>query len=313
MVSLKSVGGLLRETFAEWNEDKAARLGAALAYYTVFSLAPLLIIATAIAGLAFGQQAAQGRIVGQIQGLVGREGAQLIETMIESARQPAQGFLAAAVGVATLLLGALGVFGQLQDALNTIWGVAPKPGRRLKRVIQERFVSFALVLGVGFLLLVSLVVSAGLAAVGEYSRGLLPDLAVILGIANTLVSLAVISLLFALLLKFLPATRIGWRDVWLGAALSSLLFTIGKYLIGLYLGRSGIGSAYGATGSLVVLLVWIYYSAQILLFGAEFTQVYARRFGSEATGSLKPPGRAAEPDLKISRSRIRSDDFSRPA
>ena len=273
---------LLREAFHNWKEHKAPRLGAALAYYTVFSLAPLLSIAVAIAGLAFGQQAAQGEIVEQIQGLVGREGAQFIEGMLESARQPAQGLSAAFVGVTALLFGALGAFSQLQDALNTIWEVRPKPGRGLKRVLLGRFVSFALVLGIGFLMLVSLVVSAGLAAVSEYFGGLLLGTAFVLETFNTAVSLGVTTLLFGVIFKVLPEVKLAWRDVWPGAALASLLFTVGKFLIGLYLGNSGVGSAYGAAGSLIVLLIWIYYSAQILLFGAEFTKVYASTFGSQA-------------------------------
>jgi membrane protein len=272
---------LLKETVSEWSEDKAPRLGAALAYYTIFSLAPLLIIVIAVAGLAFGQEAAQGSIDEQIQGLVGREGADLVQTMIENARQPAAGALASGVGLVTLVVGALGAFGQLRDALNTIWEVAPKPGRGLKAVILGRLAPAALVLGVGFLLLVSLIVSAGLSALGNWLAGSLAGLSFLAQVINFLISFIVITLLFAMIFKFLPDAQIAWRDVWIGAALTALLFNIGKLLIGLYLGGGGVASSYGAAGSLIVVLLWVYYSAQILFFGAEFTQVYANKYGSK--------------------------------
>jgi len=275
-MNVRTFGRLLKVTFGEWRQHKAPRLGAALAYYTVFSLAPLLIITIAVAGLAFGQEAARGQVVEQFRSLVGEESAGLIETMIASARRPAASIPAAIIGIATLLLGALGVFGQLQDALNTIWEATPQPGRGWRGLLRGRLVSFALVLAVGFLLLASLAVSAGLAALGEYFGGLLTGSEWTLELVNSLISLAVITLLFALIFKVLPDVSLNWRDVWPGAALTALLFTLGKFLIGLYLGRSASGSAYGAAGALIVLLVWIYYSAQLLLFGAEFTRVYTR-------------------------------------
>jgi len=277
----KDFFGLLKKTFDEWNEDKAPRLGAALSFYTVFSLAPLLIIVIAIAGLAFGQQAAQDKIDEQIRGLVGAQGADLIQTMIENARKPQEGILATVIGFATLLLGGLGAFGQLQDALNTIWEVTPKPGRGWKGIFQDRLASSGLVLGIGFLLLVSLVISAGLSALGNFVTSTLGELTLIAQALNILISFLVITFLFTLIFKFLPDVKIAWRDVWIGAALTSVFFNVGKSAIGFYLGSSSVASAYGAAGSLIILLLWIYYSAQIMLFGAEFTQVYANQYGSK--------------------------------
>lgn len=277
---LRAVWDLLKKTSSKWSEDKVPRLGAALAYYTVFSLAPLLIIVIAIAGLVFGQEAAQGQIVEQIKGLVGEQSAHAIQTMIQRAQKPSTGMLAAAFTVLMLLLGASGVFGQLQDALNTIWGVAPKPGRGLFGTLKDRFVSFLAVLGTGFLLLVSLVVSALLAAIGRAFQAWLPAPEALLHGLNVLVSFGVITLLFAMIFKVLPDAKVAWRDVWIGAVVTALLFTIGKYLIGLYLGRREVSTTYGAGASLVIVLLWVYYASQILLFGAEFTAVYASEYGS---------------------------------
>jgi membrane protein len=277
-MNLKTFGQLLKDTASAWLEDKAPRLGAALAYYTVFSLAPLLIIIIGIAGLLFGQEAAESQIITQIRSVVGEQGGQAIQTMLESADEPGTGLLGSILGIGMLLFGAAGLFGQLQDALNTIWGVQPKPGRGIWGFVHDRFLSLTMVLGLAFLLLVSLVISATLAAVvqllGEWMAGLIGH------IVNEVVSLAVITLLFAMIFKFLPDAKIAWRDVWLGAALTAFLFEAGKFLIGLYLGHSGVASAYGAAGSLAVLLVWLYYSGQIFLFGAEFTKVYAKEYGS---------------------------------
>ena len=271
---------LFKETFKQWGEDKVSRLAAALAYFTVFSIAPLLIIAISVAAFFFGEEAARGQIVDQIQGLMGPEGAAAVESMIANANQVQGGLLATIIGIVTLLFGASGVFGQLQDALNTIWEVAPKPGQGVINFIRARFLSFSMVLIIAFLLLVSLVVSAGVAAAGTYVADIAPILAVLWESINFLVSFGVITLLFAAIYKVLPDVKIAWGDVWMGAAVTALLFTIGRTLIGLYLGNAAVGSAYGAAGSLVVLLVWVFYSAQILLFGAEFTQVYTRRYGS---------------------------------
>jgi membrane protein len=276
----KEIFELLKETYNEWSEDKASRLAASLAYYTVFSIAPLLIIVIAVAGLIFGREAAQGQIERQIQGLIGEESAQFVQTLIEASSNKTTGIIATVIGIATLLFGATGLFGQLQDALNTIWEVTPKPGRGVMGIIKDRFFSFTMVLGIGFLLMVSLVVSAGLEALNEYTSGLWGDVAFVGQALNFVISFGVITLLFAMIYKVLPDVEIAWRDVWIGAAVTALLFTIGKFLIGLYLGHSAVASSYGAAGALVVILLWVYYSAQILLLGAEFTQVYAKRFGS---------------------------------
>ncbi|MGG6296351.1 YihY/virulence factor BrkB family protein [Leptolyngbya sp. AN02str] len=272
---------LLKATYTEWTEDKVPRLAAALAYFTIFSLAPLLVIAISIAAFFFGEEAARGQVVGQIQGLLGPEGAEAIEAMIANANRAEGGFVATIVGIVTLLLGASGVFGQLQDALNTIWEVAPKPGKGIANFIRSRFLSFGMVVVIGFLLLVSLVLSAVLAGIGTYFNGVMPGFAPLWELVNFVVSFGVITFLFALIYKVLPDVHITWGDVWTGAAVTALLFTIGRTLIGIYLGSAAIGSAYGAAGSLVIVLVWVFYSAQILLFGAEFTQVYARRYGSQ--------------------------------
>jgi membrane protein len=277
---MKTTWQLLRDIVVAWNEDKAPRLAAGLAFYTMFTLSPLLIIVIAIAGLAFGQEAARGQIVGQIQGLVGAESARAIEDFLKQVSTPQSGIIATAIGLATLLLGVWWVFGELQDALNTIWEVAPKPGRKLLPVLKARLISFTMMLGVGFLLLVSLALSAALSALGTYLLGLFPDFETALQLVNVLVSFAIITLLFAMIYKIVPDVVITWGDVWIGAAATALLYTIGKYLIGVYLGTSSTASAYGAAGSLVVILIWVYYSAQILFLGAEFTKVYAQRYGS---------------------------------
>jgi membrane protein len=303
------IWSLLRQTFSAWSSDKVPRHGAALAYYTVLSIVPLLIVIIAMIGLVFGKEAAQGYILEQIANLVGPQSAVAIKDMIHRADQPTTGVVATVLAGGTLLLGASGVFGQLQDSLNTIWGVQPKEGRGIWGLIKDRFISFAALLGTAFLLLVSLVLSAGLAAFGKWFEGWLPVPEFVLQGLEFIISFAVITGLFAMIFKVLPDARMAWSDVWVGAALTALLFTLGKFAIGLYLGKSDVGSAYGAAGSLVILLVWVYYSAQILLFGAEFTQVYANVMGSrivpteDATvadakkageGDAAPQGHAAE-------------------
>lgn len=293
---LKNGIKLLKVTFSEYNEDKVPLLAAALAYYTVFSLAPLLLIVIAIAGSVFGEEAAQGEIVGQIQGLIGREGAEAIQVMLQNTQQPnSGGTVATVLGIVTLLFGATGVFGQLQDALNIIWDVQPKPGRGVKNFIQTRLLSFAMVVVIGFLLLVSLVISAVLAGVSHFFGEMFPGF--ILGgqILNLVISFGTTTLLFASIYRFLPDVHVPWKNLWIGAAVTAFLFTIGKSMIGLYLGNSGVGSTYGAAGSLVVILIWVFYSAQILLLGAEFTQVYSKYRGS--------PIQPAKHAVRISRSR----------
>lgn len=271
----------LKRVIYEWSDDEPFALAAALSYYTLFSLAPLLTIAIAIAGFFFGTEAAQHQVVQTLQGLLGQESAEAIQEVIRNAHQkPAAGMLSAVIGVIALLFGAGGVVGQLQTSLNRVWGVAPKPGQGVGGFIRQRFISFAMVLSIGFLLLVSLAVSALLSGLTTLMSGALGDRAALSHALDILVSFSFITLLFALIYKYLPDAEIQWRDVWIGAALTSILFTVGKTLIGLYLGSSGVTSAYGAAGSLITVLLWVYYSSLIFFLGAEFTQVYATQYGS---------------------------------
>lgn len=271
---------VLKQTGTSWSQDKVPRLAAALAFYTILSVAPLLVVVLAVAGLVFGREAVAGRVEDQLRGLVGNQGGEALQAMIASAEGPGSG-VAMVVGVVMLLLGASGVFAELQDSLNTIWEVAPKPGRGVLGVVRDRFLSLAMVFGVGFLLLVSLVLSAALAALTKVAG--LESAGAVGQVLNVAVSLAVVTGLFAMMFKLLPDARIAWRDVWVGALVTAVLFTVGKLLIGLYLGRAGLGSAYGAAGSLVVFVVWAYYSGQILFLGAEFTKAYANQFGGRVT------------------------------
>lgn len=271
---------LVKTTGTEFWRDKAPRLGAALAFYTALSLSPLLVVVIAIAGFVYGQEAARGELAGQIRDLVGDEGAQAVQTIL--AHQTKQGgVIATVIGIITLVVGATGVFAELQDAIDTVWGVKDedRPGG-IGAMLKDRLMSFSLVCGLAFLLLVSLVFSAILSGLSGIVNGWLPDTAAWLHGANLVLSFALTTVMFAFIFKVLPHARPAWSDVWTGAALTAVLFTLGKYLIGLYLGRAAVGSAYGAAGSFVVLLVWIYYSTQILLLGAEFTQIYATRCGS---------------------------------
>ncbi len=278
-MGIKGLWRFLNELVALWQQRNVARLAAALAYYSAISIAPLLIIVLAIAGLAMGSKEAQQQLVVQMRGLVGEQGGQVVEMVIENADRPSLASLAGILGLFVLLWGATNVFVELQDALNTIWGVAPKPGRRLWITLRARLLSFAMVLVIGFLLLVSLVISTALTLLSNFLSGLLPGFDLLWLGVNFLISLSVITLLFGLLFKVLPDVIVAWRDVWLGAAVTALLFVVGKSLIGFYLGQQSFGSAYGAAGSLVVLLIWVFYSAQIVLVGAAFTQVYATQYG----------------------------------
>jgi membrane protein len=282
---------VMKRALAGWWDDNVPRLGASLAYYTLFALSPVLLVATAIAGLVFGKDAVRGEIVGQIQGLVGHQGAQAVQAMLENAAQPSSSIPATIIGLVTLFLGATGAFLELQTALNAIWRVKPRPGANVRAFVVQRMISFGLVVGVGFLLLVSLLVSAGLAALSRYLGQLLPALTAFWEAGNVLVSLFVITLLFAMVYKILPDVRLRWRDVWVGALVTAGFFSIGKQLIGLYLGTSSVASSYGAAGSVVVLLVWVYYSAQVVLLGAEFTRFYVERFRGQP-----PPMKHAQPD-----------------
>jgi len=304
-MNVKALPSLLKATFDSWNAHKAPQLASSLAYYAVFSLAPLVIIVIAIAGLVFGHQAAQDQIMGQLKGLLGDSGASIIQDMVKNASaQPASGILGTILGVIALLFGAAGAFGQIQAALNQLWDIPPQKGesgiKGILQTIKDRFLSLSMVLGTGFLLLVSLVISAALAGFANYAGQLFPFLSGILPIIEFLVSFIIITLLFAAIFKYLPDIPIAWHDVWLGAAMTSFLFAIGKFLIGLYLGHSSVASTYGAAGSLVIILLWIYYSAQILFFGAAFTKVYADKYGShpvyQPSPAQKPSQSASKPD-----------------
>lgn len=280
-MNIKVLWELLKESAVEWDKDKCPRLGAAISYYTLFSLAPVLIIAITIAGIIFGHEAAQGEIVAQIEGLVGRNGAEAVQTMLQNAYQSSDSTWATIIGVVTLIIGATGVFVELQDSLNTAWEVIPKPGRGIMGILKDRLLSFGVVLGVGFLLMVSLILSAAITAVNTYISANVAGTAFLWQAVNFILSFAVVTFLFAMIYRLLPDVKLDWKHVWVGGVVTAALFSIGKFVIGLYLGNSSVASAYGAAGSVVVLLVWVYYSAQIFLFGAEFTQVYARRFGKK--------------------------------
>ena len=271
---------VLKRAFAGWWGDNVPHLGAALSYYTLFSMAPILVVAMAIAGLVFGAEAVRGEIVGQIDGLVGHEGAVALQAMLEGAAKPSSSLPATIIGVITFFLGATGAFLELQTALNAIWRVKPKAsGSFLRALIIDRLTSFGLVVGVGFLMLTSLLVSAGLAALHTYMGETFPGSAALWEGVNVIISLAVISILFAMVYKLLPDVELAWSDVWVGGLVTAGFFTVGKFLIGLYLGTSTLASSYGAAGSVIVLLVWVYYSAQVVLLGAEFTREYVKEFG----------------------------------
>ncbi|NPV07916.1 MAG: YihY/virulence factor BrkB family protein [Anaerolineae bacterium] len=283
-MNAKSLFSLLKDTYREWSEDNASMRAAAMSYYTAFSLAPLLVIAIAIAGIFLGRESVQDRLLAQAREVIGSEAAGLVETMVErsDALRGASGLIASAIALATLLLGAAGVFQQLRQALNHMWGVAQPRRGGIVGVIKQRLFAFALVLGAGSLLLLTLVASAALSLLTARLQNLVPGAEAIWQIGSLVLSFGLVTLLFALLYKLVPDAEVAWGDVWVGAAFTALLFIVGQYLIGLYLGRASVASAFGAAGSLIILLLWIYYSAQILFFGAEFTQVYAARRGSRA-------------------------------
>jgi membrane protein len=293
-VKFQDLKYLITQSFKEWSEDKASRLAAALAYYTVFSIPPLLIIVLAISGQVFDD--AQARITAEINSFIGERGGEAVVAILENASEPTGTVIATLVSVIILFLGASGVFGQLQEALNTIWEVQADPSRGFLETIKDRFFSFTMVLGTGFLLLVSLIISALLAAIGEFVTGIVPGAVILATIINFVVSFAIITLLFALIYKVVPDVVIGWKDVWIGSIVTALLFTLGKWAIIFYLERSAPASTYGAAGSLIIILLWVYYSAQILFLGAEFTQVYANRYGSRLV-----PERGAVPLTETAR------------
>jgi membrane protein len=292
---------LLKQTFQEWLQDKAPQLGAALAYYTVFSLAPLILVLLAIIGVIFRDDPAGAwhKITQQMSYFLDPSALQVVQDIAQKASQPGKSTIATTIGIALALFGASGVFGQLQDALNTIWGVKAKPTRGIWGFLRSRFLSFAMVAGICFLLLVSLTIEALLKGFSHYVQSVLPGGMMIALTVYLVFDFAVVVLLFAMIFKFLPDVKIQWRDVWIGAVMTAILFGIGKWLLGFYLGSGAAGSAYGAASSLITLLLWVYYSSQILLFGAEFTQVYAARAGRE----LKPSEYAVRVETKEIESR----------
>ncbi|WP_371134207.1 YihY/virulence factor BrkB family protein [Polaromonas sp.] len=291
---------LARQSVTAWIDDYAPSMGAAISYYTVFSIAPLLIIVIAVAGLVWGRDAVQGEIVAQLTGLIGQDGATGVQALIESANKPAKGVIATLISVAVLLVGATTVFAELQSALDRVWDVPPsQKASSIWATLRARLLSLGFILGLGFLLSVSLVMSAGVAAFGGWANGLLPGWELLLQVVNTAISLGISSLLFAMIFKLMPQARVSWRDVWVGAAVTAVLFEVGKALIGLYIGKSSVTSSFAAAGSLVVLLLWVYYSAQIFLLGAEFTWVFAHQHGSlrdQADTKMLPAAGAVHDD-----------------
>jgi membrane protein len=283
---MESSWDLVKTTMAQWSDDKVSRLAAALSYYTIFSLAPLLIICISITGLIFRKDAVEGQVLAQLGGLLGQQSALEIQTMIASvSSRPSSGMIASIIGIFTLIIGVSGLFGELQDSFDTIWGVKPKTGRSILDILQDRFLSFTMILGIGFLLLSSLLFSALLTAIGGHLSSIMPAITLLWLIIDFIISIFVTAILFALIFKILPDVILEWRDVWLGAFVTSLLFTIGKFALVIYLGTSQIASTYGAAGSLIVILIWVYYSAQILLIGAEFTKVFTKKYGSHGQPS----------------------------
>ncbi len=278
---LKDVWLLLKDSAIAWDDDNIVQQGAALAYFTVFSLSPLLILVIVLSSLGFGQEAASGHLVSQIRGMIGTEGAVFVQSLITDAYESDSSVLAAIFSVVVLLLGATAVFTQLRTSLNAIWRVQQKPTGTIRAFLRARLLAFAMILGIGFLLLVSLVLSAVLTAMSDYLSSVFAIFEGLVPFLDFVVSFVGITVMFALMFKFVPAAILKWNDVWVGAAVTSLLFSIGKLVIGLYLGNGAIGSTFGAASSLVIIMVWAYYSSQIVLFGAEFTRLYATRFGSD--------------------------------
>ena len=295
---LSNLPTILKLAYQDWKEDNASRLAAALAYYTIFSLAPMLVIVIAVTGLIWEADVARTQILNQIRDLLGQEGADFVANLISNRGNPAEGIVALILGILTLLFGALGVFNELHTSLNIIWNIRVKKVegflQSIKQLLIDRFLSFAMILAIGFLLLVSLVVTAVLSAAQETIGNAFPLSELLWQIVNLAISIAVITMLFALMFKFLPDAKIAWHDAWVGAFVTSLLFSLGKAAIGIYLGNSAVASAFGAAGSLVLLLLWIYYSAQILFFGAEFTQVYTNQFGSKIVPEWKEASKQRE-------------------
>lgn len=279
--SLKEWWGLVREAVSAWVDDYAPSMGAALSYYSVFSMAPLLLIVISVAGLVFGDEAARGELFGQLQGMMGADAASALEDLLENLSRPEEGVTSAVIGAVVLLIGATTVFGELQDALDRIWQAPARVrGSGWWNLLRARLLSFGMILGVAFLLMVSLVASAAVSGLGKWWSGAFGDLEWLLQLVNFGVGFALTTVVFAAIYKFMPRVKVLWHDVWVGAIVTAALFEVGKFLIGLYIGKTGVASGFGAAGSLAIVFVWVYYSAQIFLLGAEFTWAYAKRFGS---------------------------------
>lgn len=293
----RKLGSFLLRTLRELSDDHVFQFSAALSYYTLLALAPLVLVTVALCGMIFGRDAVQGHIIAEVRGLVGQAGAEVIQTVLQNATEPKAGALSLLIGVVTLIIGATTVFVQLQDALNFIWDVEADPKKSaIWSFVKDRLLSLAMILGIGFLLLVSLVLDAAFSAFGGWAGNYVGDTHGLVQAANSVVSFGVITLLFAMIFKVLPDVKLAWRDVWFGAAVTGVLFTIGKHLIGFYLGRVGIGSAYGAAGSVIVVMVWVYYAALIVFFGAELTRTRslerrARVPPDEHADRVPPPNR----------------------
>lgn len=284
-ISMKEIWVLIKTAFTSWSDDYAQSMGAALAYYTMFSIAPLLLIVISITGIIFGQEAARGEIIGQLNSLMGEQGVLAIQTLLKSINQPAEGITATTIGVVLLLVGATTVFGELQNSLDRIWKAPARVGSGIWNLVRARLLSFGMILGIGFLLMVSLIFSAGLSAMNKWWSPVFSGWLMIAGIFNILFSFILTTLMFAMIYKIMPRANIRWSEVWIGATLTAALFTVGKWLIGIYIGQSAITSGYGPAGALLALLIWIYYSAQIFLMGAEFTWAYSHLFGSRRNGN----------------------------
>jgi membrane protein len=292
-MNLKAGIGLFKDTFNKWSVHNAPRLGASVAFYTLLSFAPLLILIAAVVALVFTKEASHKDLVDQARQMIGTRGADTVNSLLANAQKPSSGILASILAFLTLLFGASSVFAELRDALNIIWNVTPQSSSGWKGMLKDRLFSFGMVLSVGFLLLVSLMLSAALAFLGKFFGQAVPIPPAMLEAVNFVVSFAVITVLFALMFKFVPAVHIPWRDVLIGAVGTALLFTIGKFLLGLYLGKASVGSAYGAAGSLVAVIVWVYYSAQIFFFGAEFTRVYSDAHTPRGQAASRPRKQSA--------------------
>ena len=308
-MKIQQLWPLARQAALSWVDDYAPSMGAALAYYTLFSIAPLLLIVISIAGLVFGEDAARGQIFGQLRELMGEQGAAAVQGLLKNVSKPSEGIIGTAVGVVVLLVGAMSVFGELQNSLDRIWR-APARGQAsgLWTLVHSRLLSFGMILGIGFLLIVTLIASAAVAALGRWWSPFFGGWAVLAEGVNFVVSFTLVTTTFALIYKVMPRVRVQWRDVWIGAAVTALLFTIGKFLIGLYIGTSSFASAFGAAGSLAVLLIWMYYSAQIFLLGAEFTWVYAHVYGSRRDAPVPPKA----PEVPTRSAATPDDDDANP-